>query len=226
MDKITLKAQKREIVGKKVKSLRKNGLLPANIYGKKVKSLAVQLDLNEFQKVYKKAGETNLINLLVDSEKNEKPVLISNLQIHPVTESPLHVDFHQVDLTQKVSVGVPVEIVGISPAVKEKGAVLLTLLNEIKVESLPQNLPDKFTVDISSLVNYNDSFAVKDLAVDRSKLEIQAEEDEAIVVVQEPKQEEEIIETTPEAKKIEDVEAAQKEDENQDTESESEEKAD
>lgn len=199
MSRPVLKAQKRESFGNKVKALRREGILPANIYGKKIKSQAVQVEKKEFTAVFEQAGETNLIDLKIDKEKQARPVLATNLQKHPVTGESLHIDFHQVDLTQKVSVAIPVVIEGESPAVKEKGAVLIILLDEIKVEALPQDLPDQFKVDISLLNNFDDSILVKDLKIDRSKVDVLVEDDESIVMVQEPKEEEIVPPTKEEA---------------------------
>jgi len=187
----TLTVQKRKVLGRKVKSLRNQGLLPANIYGKKIKSLAVQVSDKDFTKVFKETGETNLINVLVEKEAKKRPVLATNLQKDPITDVPIHVDFHQVDLSQKVTVAIPIEITGISPAVKEKGGVLITILDEIKVEALPKDLPDKFVVDVSNLKEFGSNVTVLDLKLDKKKITLLTEEKEAIIVVQEPKKEEE-----------------------------------
>lgn len=195
----SLKAQKRSIMGRKVKTLRREGIMPANIFGKKVKSQAVSVSLKDFQQVYSQIGETGLVELTLKGEKKTRPSLISNVQTHPVTDLPLHADFHQVDLTQKVTANVPIEVIGESPAVKDKGAILITLINEVEVEALPADLPDKFTVDISKLSEFNDSILSKELKADHSKVEIKTGEDQAIVIVQEPKQEEEETPTPTEA---------------------------
>lgn len=191
MTKLELQAQPRIITGRKVKTLRLKNILPANIFGKKIKSSAIQVSQKDFTALYKQAGETNIIYLNLEKEKQARPVLVTNLQKHPVTDLPLHVDFHQVDLTEKVTVSVPLEIVGTSLAVKEKGAVLLTLLDEIKIEALPQDLPDKFTLDISALNEFGDSLLVKDLKVDKAKVTLLVEEDEPVIIAQQPKEEEE-----------------------------------
>ena len=96
MEKHSIKAAKRKLLGRKVKTLRKKGILPANIYGKGVKSLSVEVRLSDFQKVYKKAGETGLVEIVVGSKK--RPVLIHNIQKDPVTDDYIHADFLQVDL--------------------------------------------------------------------------------------------------------------------------------
>lgn len=202
MTQSTLKTEKRSTFGRKVKALRQEGILPANIYGRKVKSLAIQLPVKEFEKVFKEAGETNIIALKVDKESKPRHVLATNLQKDPVTDLPLHIDFHQVDLKELVTVAVPIEITGESPAVKEKGGILITVLDEVKVEALPQDLPDKFGVDISGLAEIGDSRLIKDLELDRKKISLLADEDETIVAVQEPKVEEEV---PPREEEVEEV---------------------
>ncbi len=119
-EKTILKAEIRQVFGKKVKKLRKEGFIPANIFGKDFKSKAINIDAKEFAKVYKKVKETGVLYLEI--EKENLPVLIASVQKHPVTHQLLHVDFKKVDLTQKTQAEVPVEIVGQAPAVLEKGA--------------------------------------------------------------------------------------------------------
>lgn len=151
MKKFQISAEKRKIAGKKVKTLRKQGLLPANVYGKNIKSLAVQLPLKEFSQVFKEIGETGLAELNVSGEDRMRPVLIHNVQMDPITSQPLHTDFFQVDLKEKVTTMVPLEIVGEAQAIKDKKGVLLQTLNEVEVEALPTDLPEKIEVDVSSL---------------------------------------------------------------------------
>lgn len=145
-----LKVEKRKISGRRVKKLRQKGILPANIYGKKVKSQAVQVPLKEFERVYQKAGETGVVELLFGKGK-PRPVLIHNVQTHPVTDQFLHADFHQVVLTEKVTADIPIAMVGSSPAVEEKKGILLMTLDEVEVEALPADFPDKIEVDVSNL---------------------------------------------------------------------------
>lgn len=187
---IKLQAQKREVFGRKVKQLRAQNLLPANIYGKKTKSIAVTLNKTDFSKVYSQAGETGLIDLTLDSESKSRHVLISNIQVNPVTDIILHVDLRQVELTEKVTATVPVEVVGTAPAVTDKDGVLLLAYNELQVEALPANLPDAIEVDISGLKEIGDSILAKDLKIDRDKLTLEVEEDAVIVNIQTQAQEE------------------------------------
>lgn len=180
MEQIPLAAQKRSVLGHKVKKLRKDGFIPAHVFGHKIKTVHVQVKTGEFHKVFEKAGETGIISLSVDSEK--RPVLVRNLQIHPVTDEPLHIDFYQVNLTEKVKVNVPLEIVGESPAVEKKIGLLLTPVSEVEIEALPADLPENIEVDISKLSEIGSEIKVKDLKVDRSKVEVLT--DEELVVAQ------------------------------------------
>ncbi len=161
MQKLSLSAEKRTILGRKVKQLRKQRLIPGNVFGKNSQSLSVQIPLPEFEKVYQKAGETGLIDLHVDGDI--RTVLIKNVQIHPVSDLPIHVDFHQVDLKEKIRAKVPLEVSGQAPAVTEKLGILLNLLDEIEIEALPINLPEKVNVDVSDLKHLGDTVRVKDL---------------------------------------------------------------
>lgn len=197
-DKIKLQVNKRKITGRKVKTLRREGIIPANIYGKDVKSLAIQLPVKEFHKAFKVAGETNIIELKIDKDAKVRSVLVNNIHRHPVTDYYLHIDFHQVDLTKKVTVNIPVELKGDAPAVS-KGGVLIHQINEVEVEALPTDLPDQFTLDISKLEDIGQSLTLKDLKVDTKKVTIVAENlDEVVVQVEEPKKEEEVVPETEE----------------------------
>lgn len=189
---IKLTAEPRKISGRKVKQLRRQGIMPANVFGKAVKSLAIELPLKTFQAVFKTAGETNIIELQVGKETKTRPVLVHDIHYHPVTDEILHVDFHQVDLTQKVTVAVPVEIIGESPAVTQ-GGVLVQLLNQLQVEALPSDLPDKFTVDASKLLQIGDGVTIKNLATS-DKVKFLAENLDELVVKIEPPTKEEVEE--------------------------------
>jgi len=118
--------QARKITGRKIKSLRREGILPANIFGKKIKSQSIQADYGEFEKLFAKAGETSIIEL--DLNGKISPVLVSNVHKDPVKGLFVHVDFHQVDLKEKVKAAVPVEITGEAPAEKDGKGVLVQLL--------------------------------------------------------------------------------------------------
>ncbi len=188
MDRAKLTAKKREILGRRVKTLRRNGLIPANVYGKGIASMAVELPVKEFNTIFEQVGETGLIDLIIDRDTH--PVLITNVQVHPVTDLPLHADFRQVDLKEKITAPVPVELVGESPAEKSGIGILVQQLNEVEVEALPTDLPEKIEVDISKLENVEDSILVSALLVDRDKVTIQAEPEQVVVKIEPPAAEE------------------------------------
>jgi large subunit ribosomal protein L25 len=191
MDKKILKAEERKLSGRKVKTLRTKGLLPGNVYGKKIKSQAVQVDKKEFEILYKDVGETGLVTLEIGKE--ELPVLVNNVQKHPVTDEPIHIDFRQVDLKAKVAAEVPVEVTGESPAEKQGIGTVVQYLKEVEIEALPGDLLEKFEVDTSVLSEVDQAIYVKDLKVDKTKVEIKTNGDEIVVKV-EPPQKEEVIE--------------------------------
>lgn len=195
MNKPLLEAEARKLTGRKVKTLRATGLLPANVYGKKISSLAVQLKLSDFKKVYEEAGETGLITLKVQGAKGkaeDRAVLISNVQIDPVSDLPVHVDFRQVDLKEKVSAEVPVELTGESPAQKGGIGTVVQYIDEIEVEALPLDLPEKFEIDISTLAEVDQAVFVKDLKYDKAKVAVKSDPEEIVVKV-EPPQKEEVV---------------------------------
>lgn len=191
MNKHTLKAEPRTITGRKVKTLRNKGLVPSNVFGKKIESQAIQVEEKEFKEVYKEAGETGLIELIIGSEK--KPVLVHGIQLNPKTDGLLHVDFLQVDLKEKVEAQVPVELVGESPAEKQSLGTVVLYINEVTVEALPADFPEKFEVDKSVLVDVDQAIYIKDLKVDSGKIEIKADAEEIVAKVDAPQKIEEVV---------------------------------
>jgi len=163
MKRHTLNAQIRQDVGKKVSKLRAEGKLPSTVYGKKVTSVSITVSAAEFESVYDTAGETGLIDLVVGKEV--KPVLVHYVQRDPMRGTTLHVEFHQVDLKEKVKAAVPLVTVGESSAVTQKVGVLLMLLSEVEVEALPADLPDKIEIDVSKLSEVDQELKVADLHV-------------------------------------------------------------
>lgn len=195
-----LSAKPRKLFGRKVRRLRRDGIIPGNVFGKKTKSLSVQLDHKQLLAVIRAAGETSLIDLHVEGEKSARPVLISGYAQDPVSNALLHVDFHQVDLTVKTTADVPVEVAGVAPAAAE-GNVLVVLKQELEVEALPADLPDKLIIDVSTLKDVGDSILAKDLKLDRAKVKLLVEDEEPIATIQEPAKEEEPEPVEPEADK-------------------------
>jgi len=144
-----LVVEKRKILGKKVSKLRKEGIFPANIYGKGVKSLSVQVPYKEFEKVYKEAGETGVVD--VEIEGAIRPSLIHNVQQDYYKHVLLHADFFQVNLKEKVKTMVKIITIGEPKAVSEKLGLLMQTLSEIEIEALPTDLPEKIEVDVEPL---------------------------------------------------------------------------
>ncbi|MBI3283081.1 50S ribosomal protein L25 [Candidatus Curtissbacteria bacterium] len=181
MEQTPLTAQKRTTLGRKVKTLRKEGLIPAHVFGHKLETIHVQVKTSDFSKVFEKTGETGIIDLAVDGQKH--PVLVRNVQTHPVTDDPLHIDFYQVNLSEKVKVNVPLEITGEAPAEQKKIGLLLTPISELEIEALPTDIPESIEVDVAKLENIGDEIRVKDLPIDRTKIEVQTDEELVVVSI-------------------------------------------
>lgn len=156
-----LTVEKRKVVGKKVKKLRREGFLPANIYGKAIKSLSVQVPYKDFENVYKEAGETGIIDVEVGGEI--RPSLIHNVQQDYYNHKLLHADFFQVNLKEKVKTTVKIIAVGEPKAVSEKLGLLLQPLSEVEIEALPTDLPDKIEVNVESLDAVNSQITVGEI---------------------------------------------------------------
>lgn len=185
MSSTKLNATVRDVLGSKVKSLRASGLIPANVYGKSVESLAIQIKTEDFRLAFSEAGETGVIELNVGGDV--RPVLVDNIQVHPVTDEILHVDLRQVNLKEKITANVPLEFVGEAP-VEKLGLVVMEQLTEVEVEALPTNLPEKFEIDLSSITDLESVIMIKDLKVP-ADVEVLADPELIIVNVTEPKEE-------------------------------------
>ena len=190
-----LSASPRKITGRKIKSLRSQGFIPANVFGKDLKSLSLQIKTIEFTKLYKEVGESTLIYLSVEGEKENRPVMVHDVALHPVTDIILHVDFHQVNLKEKTTASVAIKLTGEAPAEKEKQGILVQQLSEIEIEALPADMPESVEISIESLVAEGDTLQVKDIKTS-DKLTVKSDP-EAIVVKIEPLAKEEPKEEAP-----------------------------
>ncbi len=181
MDRLSLHATERTLLGKKVKNLRKDGRLPGHVFGKGVEGENVLVTKADFLKTFHLAGETGLIDLKIGSEK-VRPVLVREVQYDPVKDEPIHVDFYQVNLSEKVKVPIPIELIGEQPEKVHLGeAIVLQTLNEVEVEALPTDLIEKLEVDITSLKEIDDAITIGQLNYDREKLTIHAASEEIVV---------------------------------------------
>src|SRR3989344_501650 len=207
--KIELNADKRSILGSKVKVLRNSGFIPAVLYGKGQEALSLQVPVKEFHKVLKEAGESTLVYVRVG--KDTYPTIIHDVAKDPVKDHVIHADFYKVSLTEKIKTKVPVVFVGESPAVKDLAGIFVRNVNELEVEALPQNLPHEISVDISFLKNFGDQILVKDIDLGKD-VRIEAEQDAIIATIQEPKSQEELeAELAEPSAGVEEVEVIKKE---------------
>lgn len=182
-----LTVQKREILGKKVKSLRERNFIPAELYGHDLRNIHLSVPAKEFLRLFREAGESTVINLVLGEEK--LPVLIHDVQKNLLTEDVSHIDFYQVRMDEKITTAVPLEFVGEAPAVKEKGGVLIKAVYELEVEALPADLPHSIPVDLSLLSDIGADIYVKDLKIG-GKAKILAHPETVIATVAEAKEEE------------------------------------
>ena len=167
MDKIELKVTNREILGKKVKHLRRQGITPVHIFGHGIESLALQCDTGELERVLGQAGQTRLISLKLDKEKKPRSVVVREFDRDWRKGQLVHVDFYQVKMEEKIKLEVPVVLVGEAPALKSKTYMLEHELGTLTVECLPAKIPASLEVDISSLTEPEQTIRVKDVALDK-----------------------------------------------------------
>jgi large subunit ribosomal protein L25 len=186
-----LKAEKRKITGRKVKQLRQQDQLPASVYGKGVKSLSLKTDLKTTLGLMDKVGETGLVDLKIKGLKDKRTVLLKNPQCHPVSGQLLHLDFHQVDLTEKVTADIPIELAGKAPAAESGLGVLVQTIDEIEIEALPTDLPEKYVIDVSGLKAVDDAVLVKDLKIDKDKVTLKTDKEQILAKIEPLTEEEE-----------------------------------
>lgn len=206
---IKLNVKTRKDFGKKTKSLKKTGKIPAIIYGSGIKNIPIEVDYEEFKKVFDQTGESSLITLNIDDEKKERPVLIYEIQRDHVSGKFIHVDFYQASLKEEVEVMVPLVFEGVSLAIKDLGGTLVKEIQEIKVKALPQNLPHDIRVDVSGLKTFEDEIKIKDLQLPANVKIARSLEETVAKVVPPTKVEEELAK--PVEEKVEEVEKVEKE---------------
>jgi|SRR3989344_3298370 len=171
-----------------LENLRKSGKIPAVYYGKKEKSTPIVVSFSEFLKVWKEAGESTVVTLKGEGFNLES--LIHDIDFDPVSGKPRHADFYVFEKDKKLEVSVPLEFIGIAPAVKDMGGVFVKVLHEVEVEALPKDLPHKIEVDISILTEIGSQILAKDINMP-SGVTLLVNPDEVMALVAEPKKEEE-----------------------------------
>ena len=163
MEQIELEAAKRDVFGKKVRFLRRQGITPVHVFGHGIESLALQCDTANLQRILARSGQTRIINLKIDDEKSPRTVMAREVQQDILKGSLLHVDFYQVKMTEVIEVDVPIILVGEAPALKDKENMLAQELNTLSIECLPANIPDSIEVDVSSLTEPDEAIRVRDI---------------------------------------------------------------
>ena len=177
----------RTVLGKKVKALRRRGVTPGNIYGHKIDSAAVQADTVELVHLLRASTRNAIIDLQVEGDAKARPVIVRAVERDPVSGEILHIDFYQISMTEKMKAEVPVVLTGTSPAVSTFGGVLLQMLERVPVEALPADIPTQFDVDVSRLTELEQSFHVRDLSFDGSKVSLQVDPDVVLARVAAPR---------------------------------------
>ena len=203
-----LKSEPRKITGKKVKGLRAEGFIPGVIYGHSKKPQSIQIKARDFSKVYSEAGTSSLVDLQIGDEIPIK-VLTHEPQVDPVRDLPLHVDFYQVRMDEKIKTEIPLEFVGESEAVTQLDGSLVTNRDNVEIECLPADLVSEIQVEISALKTFENSISVKDLKMPQG-IEVLTDSEEVIAVVEPPRSEEELAELETPTAAEEEKEALEK----------------
>ena len=166
MEGLALKATTREVLGKKTRFLRRQGITPAHLFGHNLKSLTLQCDTIEIKRVIAHAGMTTIFNLELDQEKRPRKVLIREIQRDALGEQILHVDLYQIKMTEKLKADIPIILTGEAPAMRLKGRLLMHPITTLSVECLPDKLPPEIEVDLSPLEEVDQGIHVSDLVLD------------------------------------------------------------
>ncbi|MFL7893871.1 MAG: 50S ribosomal protein L25 [Anaerolineales bacterium] len=217
MEEIVFEANRREVIGKNVKKLRRNGLLPAVVYGHSIEPVSISLNYKEASKTLDSISPSALVVLDIDGEKHY--TLVRDKQRNPVRRTIIHVDFQAVSLTETVRADVTVNLIGEAPAVETYLGILVPSLEQLSIECVPTNLPDRIDVDLSGLTEIGDSILVSDIIAPEG-VEILNDPDEVVVVViaqaaEEEEEEEELELELEEGVEPEMVERGKREEEEQ-----------
>ena len=161
-------AEPRDILGKKVKNLRENGIIPANIYGKGIDSIPVQMSYSKVKTMLNSEGINGYIELDINGEKSSRAVIIRDVTRHPISRDVEHIDFNQVDQSTKIQANIPIVIIDEAPAVTENKAVLLNGIDSLQISALPGSLPKSIEVSVAGLMEFDDAVFVSDIQIDNS----------------------------------------------------------
>jgi large subunit ribosomal protein L25 len=166
MEELKLAAAKRDVLGKRNRFLRRRGITPAHLFGHDLESISLQCDTSELRKIVAHAGTTRLVSLEIVGEDGPKSVFVREIQRDALGKNLLHVDFYQVRRGEKINADIPIVLVGEAPAMKDKGRLLSRGITELSIECLPEKVPPQIEVDISNLVELEQTIHVKDISLD------------------------------------------------------------
>ena len=205
-----LEVSKREVTGKKVRFLRRQGIVPANIYGHGIDSTAINVDTKSLKHLLAHAGMTDLISLKMDDSKNPLRVLVREVQKNPINDDLLHVDFYQVRMDEKIKADVPIVFVGEAPVLKKvKNSSVLHLIDSLPIEALPDDLPHSLEVDVSGLEELDSTIHVKDIHLGDGITLLSDPEQMAVKVIEAKKEVEEVPVEAAVAEEVEVAEGAE-----------------
>ena len=189
MDQIVLQVNSRDLAGKRVRHLRKEGVLPANLFGHGVVSKSLKVDTAAFRAAFSRAGTNTLVALKIDGAEDPVMALIRGIQRDPISTQILHADFYQVSMTEKIRLSVPLAFSGEAPGAVTMGGILLHNIEALEIECLPGDLVHSISVDVSSLTEIGSALYVKDLKVGEA-VTIHADPEALVVKVMPPAKEE------------------------------------
>ena len=216
MDVPTLKLDQRTLLGKKVRRLRRQGVIPVHVYGAGIEPANLQVEDRTLNRLLLQVGSNIPVSVEYEGQDEESICFVREIQRHPVSETVIHVDFLRVDVTQTVAAEVPVTLVGSSPAVSQMAGTLLQNIQSLTIEALPMNMPAEVTVDISALVDFDTTLAVGDVETPGNATVLNDPED-VIVRVAPPRLE---VEVAEEGEELEEGEEGAEGEEAEDTEAE------
>ena len=194
MEDLTLKAVPRDVLGKKTRFLRRQGITPTHLFGHNLESLALQCDTAELQHLIAQAGRTRLISLKIDTDKQARSVFAREIQRDAITRQLLHVDFYQVRKGEKIAVEVPIVLVSEAPAMKGKGCMLVRGVSSLSIECLPDSVPPQIEIDLSSLEELEQAIYVRDIVLSPD-ITVHSDSEQLVVKVSEVfMKEEEVVE--------------------------------
>ncbi len=211
MEKVVINASPRTVIGKKVGVLRREGKLPGVLYGHNITATPIIMDLRQASKVLHSVTGSSIVT--IDLDGKEHAVIVREKQRNFIRGTFLHIDFQVISLTEKIRTDVSIELVGLSPAVKDFNGLIVTGTDKLDVECLPQYLPEKITVDISSLLKIGDGIFVRDLHLDSNITVFNHEDEQLVHITAQKAEEEEVVEAVAAVEEPEIIEKGKKEEE-------------